>query len=326
MKPTLRFALIVSLLLTLLACSVLPPIAIPTVLPEGARETLQALPSVIPEGLQETLQALPSVIPEGLQETLQALPTQLPEGFQETLQSIPTPEFTPSLPNIQIMAPGATSRVVSPVTVSGLGKATFEQTLVVQVLDQSGAPLATQPVTVIGEMGEYGAYSIEVAFSVSQEQPGRIVVYDASPKDGGLVSLSSVEVTLLPSGTAEIKTPDVTKIPLTIFEPESGTEATSGSVKVKGLSPAVFESTVAIVLCGEGGSGAPDFLCGTVDNILWQGSVITDALDMSLPGTFDVDAFYSATGIPIHARVAVYYTSARDGGILELVSRNVVLK
>lgn len=299
------------LLMTLLACSINSPIKLPTALPEGIQETLQALPSAIPEGFIETVQALPSA---------------LPEGFEQTVQAIPTPEFTLKLPNIQITTPGNGSRITSPVTVTGLGKASFEQTLVVQVLDQNGSPLSTQPVTVVGNMGDYGGFTYDAAFTVSEEQAGRVVVYDASPKDGGLVALSSVEVTLLPSGSPEIKMPTVGAVALSIAEPANGAEFSSGSFVVKGNAPAVFESTIAIALCGEGGTGAPDLVCGTVDNIIWQGSVITGAPDMGQPGAFEVEVFYPATGTPMHARIAVYYASARDGGIIELASQNIVLK
>lgn len=83
--------------------------------------------------------------------------------------------------------------------VEGIGVASFEQTLSVSVVDGEGTAIATLPVTVNApDLGLPGTFSIDLAYMVAVEQPGRIVVRDISPAFGGDSHLSSVEVTLAP--------------------------------------------------------------------------------------------------------------------------------
>lgn len=85
------------------------------------------------------------------------------------------------------------------VQVAGVGVAGFEQSLLVEVLDENGRVLASQPVTVNApDLGQPGAFSADLAYSVAAAGPGRIVVRDISPAFGGDAHLASVEVTLSP--------------------------------------------------------------------------------------------------------------------------------
>lgn len=85
------------------------------------------------------------------------------------------------------------------VSVSGFGLASFEQTLVVEVLDAAGNVAGSEPVTVESvALGQPGPFSVDVAYSVATAGPGRIVVRDPSPAFGGDVYVTSVEVTLEP--------------------------------------------------------------------------------------------------------------------------------
>ena len=79
----------------------------------------------------------------------------------------------------------------------------------------------------------------------------------------------------------------------------------------------MFESQLALALCGEGGSGAPDKVCGTADNVLATGSAMINAPDVGQPGPFAGDLTYNVS-TTVHARVVVYSRSARDGGIIHL--------
>ncbi len=233
-----------------------------------------------------------------------------------------TPTADPALEAILILAPGLSSSVTSPVTVSGEADPTFEQNLVIQVSDENGAVLSTTPTTIQTEAGTRGPYSVDVTFSVAADQPGRLSVYSASARDGGLVHLASVEVTLLASGTAAIN-PAATHAEVhQIFQPNLLETATGGHVHLEGFSEYVFEGTLSLALCGEGGSGAPDPLCGTTDNVLATGIAMLQAPDVGQPGPFVTDLLYSVTG-PVRARLVVYSLSARDGGVLHLSTREI---
>ena len=110
----------------------------------------------------------------------------------------PTP-ISPDCPceEIVIANPGRGMTVTNPVTVSGLASSPFEQTVVVAVLDGSGARIGLAPATITGEYGQRGSFSVTVPFAQPMNsQPGRIQVFTESPRDGALEHLSSVPVML----------------------------------------------------------------------------------------------------------------------------------
>jgi hypothetical protein len=65
------------------------------------------------------------------------------------------------------------------------------------VIGVDGTVIGEGAATISADWGQRGRFEAEVAFSSpASDEPGRIIVFDASPRDGGLVHLSSVEVTL----------------------------------------------------------------------------------------------------------------------------------
>jgi hypothetical protein len=105
------------------------------------------------------------------------------------------------------LSPALGSSVTSPVLISGVADGTFEQNIVVRLTDEAGNILTTVPTTIVADIGQRGPYEVEVQFNVPNDQPGRIAVFSTSARDGGLIHLSSVEVTLLASGAANIVPP-----------------------------------------------------------------------------------------------------------------------
>src|SRR5262245_46401794 len=99
---------------------------------------------------------------------------------------------------LQISAPTSGAMLSSPIAVTGIGQAVQHNQLGLRVRDQSGAEIGSGSASVSGPLGQRGPFSGSVAFTLSGgSQPGRIEVYDTSPRDGGLIHLSSVEVTLI---------------------------------------------------------------------------------------------------------------------------------
>jgi hypothetical protein len=85
------------------------------------------------------------------------------------------------------------------VTVAGEALASFEQTLVVELLDEAGQVISSQPIIVAApDLGQPGPFSIELPYEIAGSMPGRVVVRDPSPAFGGDIHLVSVEVTLAP--------------------------------------------------------------------------------------------------------------------------------
>lgn len=125
-------------------------------------------------------------------------PTVTPEP---TPAASPTPG-PPAPPDVQeeivITSPQLNDPVTSPVTVTGWGSG-FENSLAVDVLDETGRRIGQGFVVIDAEMGGYGPYDGEVAFiAPNGAQQGRIQVYSISPRDGAIEHLSSVTVQLRP--------------------------------------------------------------------------------------------------------------------------------
>lgn len=118
--------------------------------------------------------------------------TLAPSGEEDVVPVTPHPE------RIVIDEP-ATADTISGgvVAVSGRGLASFEQTLIVELLDAEGEVIDSQPIIVDApDLGQPGEFSTELSYTVAETTPARIVVRDPSPAFGGDVHLSSVEVTL----------------------------------------------------------------------------------------------------------------------------------
>jgi hypothetical protein len=98
---------------------------------------------------------------------------------------------------LQIDSPTSLSVVTSPISVSGVGQAVQHNQLGLRVRDQAGAEIGTGSASVTGPLGQRGPFSGSVSYTLTGgSQPGRLEVFDTSPRDGGLIHLSSVELTL----------------------------------------------------------------------------------------------------------------------------------
>lgn len=106
----------------------------------------------------------------------------------------------PHLESIQIMAPQAGDTIAGGVVhVEGFGLASFEGTLVIEVYDEQGNLVSSVPTIVDApDIGLPGTFSVDVAYSVTAEGAGRIVVVDPLPAFNGLGHIASVEVRLHP--------------------------------------------------------------------------------------------------------------------------------
>jgi len=112
---------------------------------------------------------------------------------------------------------------------------------------------------------------------------------------------------------------------LRITSPQPGEEISGGGFTMMGYGGPAFENTVVVYLCGEGGEGAPDAVCGTEDNILFSAPATIHAQDIGFPGPFDLNIPYSVSQ-RTNARLSVAIFSMRDGGLEDLVSTWVILQ
>jgi hypothetical protein len=103
----------------------------------------------------------------------------------------------PPAERLQINTPLSGAWISSPISVSGIGQAVQHNQLGLRVRDQGGAEIGTGSAAVAGPLGARGPFNGTVSYTVTGgSQPGRVEVYDTSPRDGGLIHLASVEVTL----------------------------------------------------------------------------------------------------------------------------------
>jgi hypothetical protein len=102
--------------------------------------------------------------------------------------------------DIQILQPAPGESVRGGLLhVEGFGRAGFEQTFVIEILDVDGNIVASAPVTVESpDMGVPGPFRADIYYTVTVEGPGRILVRDVSPAFGGDMHVASVEVTIGP--------------------------------------------------------------------------------------------------------------------------------
>lgn len=299
------------LALSALACNLLGAPA-PTAAPPTASPTLAAPgePTRTPTGVSAPTSRPPSPTAEASAAPATATPPAGPDPADQE--------------DILLLEPGPNSALFGSAHAAGQAEPTFEQNLVIQVTDAGGAVVATMPTTIQAAAGSAGPFAVDVPFSVASDQPGRVSAFSTSARDGGLIHLASAEVTLLASGSALIQPVAPHGEVHAIHVPAPRAEISGGALRVEGFSDYTFEANLALVLCGEGGSGAPDPICGTVDNVLAHGVALIAAPDIGQPGPFTADLAY-AVSAPVSARLVVYSTSPRDGGLTHLASVNVIL-
>lgn len=117
-----------------------------------------------------------------------------PSGSPELASAQPEPE------RIAIFRPSLNENVSGGVVqVEGFALASFEQTLLAQVLDAFGNVVGQQPILVNApDWGVPGPFKADVPYEVASSGPGRLVVRDVSPAFGGDVHVASVEIVLNP--------------------------------------------------------------------------------------------------------------------------------
>jgi hypothetical protein len=245
--------------------------------------------------------------------------TDAPQGLPA--DPIPTAVPTASIPgtidprgeeSIVIEQPGNGSRVASPFRLAGYAGPTFEQHLAVRVVLDDGTELAVAGTTIHAEAGQRGPYQAEIPFEVSAERQAFIQVYDASARDGGILHLSSVAVTLLPQGRSKILLAEPALERIAILQPAAGGKVGGGVAHVEGYGLAGFEQTLLVQVLDADGT------------VIGESPVTVAASDLGQPGPFSADVDYSAaSGGP--GRIVVRDISPAHGGDAHLASVEIAL-
>lgn len=213
---------------------------------------------------------------------------------------------------ILIQEPGPGSRLTSPLLVRGQADSTFEQNLVVRLVDANGVELGLTAVIIAAEMGQRGPFEATLPFTVNDDQQAFIQVFATSPRDGGVTHLNAVGV-MLTDGVAEIRPSlsDTTER-IVITQPALAAQISGGTVQVAGVGIASFEQTLLVELLGEDGA------------VLASQPVMVNAPDLGQPGTFSAALSYTvATAVP--GRIVVRDISPAFGGDVHVTSVEVTL-
>jgi hypothetical protein len=215
---------------------------------------------------------------------------------------------------IWITAPGPGSRLVSPITVRAVTTLpAFENVLTLRLLLDDGTELVA-PQAVVGSGPEGGPWTFEasLAFSVTEERPAFLQAYLVSPRDGGVTHLSSVVLTVMPDGTADVRPAAEEAERLQILAPGAGESIQGGVVHVEGIGVASFEQTLLIEVVDAYGG------------VIGVQPVLVHAPDFGLPGPFMADVAYTlATAGP--GRLVVRDISPAHGGDIHRSSVEVDL-
>lgn len=99
------------------------------------------------------------------------------------------------LPPILVESPLVGQSVSSPVSVSGTANV-FEATVSIRILDANGATIAETSTTATCGTGCRGDYRAKVGYDVDHDQPGTVMVFEASAKDGSPTNVVKIPVTL----------------------------------------------------------------------------------------------------------------------------------
>lgn len=175
-------------------------------------------------------------------------PTVIPSPTAEA-PGDPRPEA-----EIAILTPRPGSRVVSPVRVAGIADPTFEQTLVIRVVSADGVEMALVPTMIGAMLGERGPFEVDVEIDVDEDVQAFIQVYDVSARDGGIIALESVGVTLAAEGPAEVITADPYPQQVALLSPSTGDTVAGGLVQVSAFGWAGFEQTLIVEVQDEMGA------------------------------------------------------------------------
>lgn len=106
-------------------------------------------------------------------------------------------DFEDVAPAILVESPAPGADVASPLRVSGTAN-TFEATLFLRIVDETGRRLVDQLVTATSGSGERGTFEATLRFRVERAGPGTLVGYERSAEDGSEIHVVRIPLLLHP--------------------------------------------------------------------------------------------------------------------------------
>jgi hypothetical protein len=215
------------------------------------------------------------------------------------------------LETIVITAPLTNQGVRDVIRVAGVADPTFEQRLSILVRDQTGRVIGSAAAQIQAPIGQRGPYEATVQLPPQlPPQPGRVIVYAISPRDGGPVQLSSVEVQLSSDAPSNVAAPDPNqREAIVITAPQPGAMM-HGSVHV--VAETMYTSDLVIEVRGPNNETLGRVM-RTLENT------------EGLPAPLIVDVPFRIYSDP-PGRIVIYNLHPRDGKTIHLSSVEVNLQ
>ncbi len=249
----------------------------------------------------------------------QAVATRPPIGLPvigssgETITLTTTPLPSGPIEGIVLTAPLPGQGARHSIHVEGIGDPAFEQQLGVLVRNQMGKVVGSATAKIQADVGQRGKFVADVQLpAYVPTQPGRVIVYATSARDGGLTHLSSVDVQLNGDALSSVTTIDPNRAESIVINSPVPNSTAHRAVTVSGVSDPTFEQTLIVEVRGQN------------DISLGRATAHINA-DAGQRGPFTVDVSFYVFGDP-PGRVVVYSISPRDGKTVHLSSVEVNLQ
>lgn len=251
----------------------------------------------------------PTILPTDIPVTQAVIPTPTPE-------STPTEEIVSTVPPeaIDIQYPLSGQSVSSTsMEIRGIADPAFEQNLGIRLIAFDGTELLVTSTTIQADMGQRGPFTSRLSYDAGSNTDGMLQVFSRSAKDGSLEHLASriVKFGAGTPGPAAEQQPDER---IALHAVRIGQANTRLQLQAEGSASGLFENTLAFKLCGDGGVGTADFICGGADNVIIASHTTTNASEMGALGSFTILAELP-NGKWRNGRVVVYSISPANGEV-----------
>ncbi len=215
------------------------------------------------------------------------------------------------LESIVITSPLSSQGIRSGFVVAGAADPTFEQRLTILVRDKTGLVIASAAAQIQAPIGQRGPYSATVQLPHNlSAQPGRVIVYAISARDGGPVQLSSVEVQLNSDAPSNAAAPNPNQREAIIITAPQPGATLQGTAHV--VAETMYTENLVIEVRG------PDN--ETLGRVM---RTLENAEGLPAPLIVDVP-FRVVTDPP--GRIVIYAIHPRDGKTIHLSSVDVNLQ
>jgi hypothetical protein len=257
----------------------------------------------------------PTPIPLNIQPTEFILPT----ISLDTEVIIPELQFTEIPPidsvneAIWIETPLSGEHVKNVILLQGISDPTFEQNLGIRLVGENGDELYRGNTNIQSEAGTRGKFSLKMDITSIPTQNAILQVFSSSAKDGSLIHLSSVGIQIN-SGNSTGTSTNLTVERISISSITQPSLSSDQGIVISGSAWGSFENTLNFAVCGENSGNNPDFICGSMENRLLDGVLTTNAVEMGLPGNFEISLTNTNT-FPPSATIVIYSVSPMNGAI-----------